>query len=206
MLEGLTAGFILSLSLFPGTVWVLKVGRTGDRLRVLAVASALFLSQIAWVVVGAPGLMMMLRYLRFLETPMYFFGAFILFYHGWKLFRTRRARALDDAGKLPAAGVLFHNALTRATAMPMRLPSTIAVLLATGLYVNNPVSGGTALFAVAGAVLGAGWWWGQVAVLTLLFANRVPERITLRSLNKIRPFCAALFLLLACICLVLASG
>ena len=206
MLEGLTSGFILSLALFPGTVWMVKVGRAADRARVFAVGAGLVLSQIAWLAVGVPGLMMMLRYLNFLESPMYYFGAFILLYHGWKLWRTRRASTLDDAGALPPAGILFHNAFTRATAMPMRLPSAIAVLLATGLYVNNPVSAETVALALAGAVVGVCWWWGQVAVLTVLFANRVPEQVTLRSLNKIRPLCAVLFLLLTGICLVFAGG
>jgi hypothetical protein len=37
MLEGITVGFILSLTLFPGTVWLIKVGIGGTKGQVLAV-------------------------------------------------------------------------------------------------------------------------------------------------------------------------
>ena len=41
MLEGLTSGFILSLSLFPGTVWVVRLGVVGRWPHVVAACSAL---------------------------------------------------------------------------------------------------------------------------------------------------------------------
>ena len=47
MIEGITAGLILSLALFPGTVWLAKVGVVGTKRQVFAVGLAFALSQMA---------------------------------------------------------------------------------------------------------------------------------------------------------------
>ena len=78
MLEGITAGFILSLALFPGTVWLAKVGANGTKRQVCAVGLAFALSQLIWLFVSVPGLMMMSRHLSFLRLGMHVFAAFVL--------------------------------------------------------------------------------------------------------------------------------
>lgn len=205
MLEGITAGFILSLTLFPGTVWLAKVGVAGARVQVLAVGLAFALSQLLWLVVAIPGLLMMMTHLSFLRTAMHWFAAFVLGYMAIKFFRTRRVDVLDDVDALPPARVLFRNAFNRALAMPMRLPTAMAVLMATGVYINHAPTWMNALPVLLGAVIGVAWWWGQFSFLSAFFAKRVPPDITLRSLNKIRPFCGVLYCFLAGIVLFLGG-
>jgi threonine/homoserine/homoserine lactone efflux protein len=205
MLEGITAGFILSLVLFPGTVWLAKVGVCGTKRQVCAVGLALALSQMIWLLVAIPGLMMMSKHLSFLRMGMHLFAVFVLGYMAVKFFRTRRVEVLDDAGALPAPLVLFRNAFNRALAMPMRLPTAMAVLLATGVYVNHPPTWEVVPSVMLGGLIGVGWWWGQFTFVAAFFAKRVPERITMKSLNKIRPFCAVLFCCLSLIAFLLAG-
>lgn len=205
MLEGITAGFILSLALFPGTVWLAKVGVVGTKRQVLAVGLAFALSQIIWLFVAIPGLMMMSKHLSFLRVGMHLFAVFVLGYMAVKFFRTRRVEVLNDAGALPAPMVLFRNAFNRALAMPMRLPTAMAVLLATGVYVNHTPTWQVVPSILLGGLIGISWWWGQFTFLSAFFAKRVPERITMKSLNKIRPFCAVLFCFLSLIALLLAG-
>lgn len=78
----------------------------------------------------------------------------------------------------------------------MRLPAAMAILLATGVYINHPSEWATVPNILLGALIGVSWWWGQFTFLAAYFAKRVPYPITIKSLNKIRPFCAAL-----CLCL-----
>ena len=101
------------------------------------------------------------------------------------------------------ASELFFQAFNRSLAIPMRLPTAIALLLATGVYTNHPPTWEVALVVMLGGFVGIGWWWGQLFVLTALFAKRVPEPITVRSLNKIRPFCGVLLGILAVVALLL---
>lgn len=203
MLEGITAGFILSLTLFPGTVWLAKVGVSGRTGQVVAVGLGFWLAQFIWLVVAVPGLMMMCRHLSYVGAGMHIFASFVLAYMGLKFLRARRAESLGDAGELPTSATLFRNALNRSLAMPLRLPAAMAILLATGAYLNNPPIWSSVPNILFGALIGVTWWWGQFTFLSVFFAKRVPERITLKSLNKIRPFCAFLCLGLAVIVLFL---
>ena len=86
----------------------------------------------------------------------------------------------------------------------MRLPLAISLALGTMVFVNHPVSHSTVVWALLGAVIGVFYWWGQLAFLAVLFAKRVPEAITLKSINKIRPFAAVLFFVMAVLALLLA--
>ncbi|GEM_PF-473107 len=206
MLEGITAGFILSLALFPGTVWLIKIGRSGSRSQVFTIGVALALSQFFWICASAPGLMMMTKNLSFLRAGMYWFAAFVLTYMGVKILRS--PKVTDLTFKLPkdlSKDNLFNTTLARAVAMPMRLPATVAILMATGVFINNDANTELVVYIVLGALVGILWWWGQFAILAAFFVKRVPLRVTLRSLNRIRMFSGILFFLLALIC-ILISG
>jgi threonine/homoserine/homoserine lactone efflux protein len=203
MLEGITAGFILSLSLFPGTVWLARVGYAGQVRQVVSVGAGFWLSQLLWLFFAVPGLMMMCRHLSLISPVMYVFGAFVLLYMSFKFFRARRVEQLEEDFALPEASSLFRRALVQSFAMPMRLPAAMAILLATGVYINHPPDWSALPRIFLGVLIGVSWWWGQFTALALFFVKRVPEEITLKSLNKIRPFCGLLFIGLAAVSLFL---
>lgn len=203
MLEGITAGFIFSLTLFPGTVWLAKVGVRGTKLQVAAVGLAFWLSHFFWLFVAVPGLMMMYAHLPFIRFGMHLFAAFVLAYMAFKFFRSKRVFQIDDAPELSRPWELFNTCLNQSLAMPMRLPAAMAILLATGVYINHLPLWATVPKVLLGALIGVTWWWGQFTILSAYFAKRVPDAITIKSLNKIRPFCAVLCLCLSGIVLFL---
>ena len=199
MLQGLTAGFIVSLTLFPGTVWLARLGLGATRGQLVAVGLAFGLSQFLWITFAAPGLLLMMRHLGFLQLWMHLFAAFVLLYVAFKLFTSKRLERLAPPGQLPSAGVLFRENLARALAMPMRLPLAMAVLLSTGLYVTRPPEWALVPQVFVGAFLGVLWWWGQFTTLAIIFAKRVPKPVTLRSLNKIPQLGWVVYFILALI-------
>ena len=203
MLEGVAAGFILSLILFPATVWLVKVGLAGTIRQALVVALGFALSQFLWLLVAIPGLSMMLKHLAPMRPAMHLFATFVLAYMAFRTIRGNRVESLDDAGELPSLRVLFRNAFNRALAIPMRLPTAMSVLLATGVYVNNPNDWETAPGIVLGSMIGVSWWWGQIFLLTVLFGKRVSQPVTIKSLNKIRPFSAILLATMGIISLLM---
>jgi len=203
MLEGITAGFIFSLTLFPGTVWLAKVGVRGTKAQVLAGGLAFWLSHFFWLMVAVPGLMMMYAHLPFIRFGIHLFAAFVLTYMAFKFLRSKRVERIDDAPAMSRPSELFKTLFNQSLAMPMRLPSAMAILLATGVYVNHPADWETVPTVLLGVVIGVTWWWGQFTFLAIYFARRVPHPITIKSLNKIRPFCTVLCLCLAGIVLFL---
>lgn len=197
MLEGLTSGFILSLSLFPGTVWVARLGVVGERRHVMAACLGFGLSQWIWLCVSVPGLMMMLVNLHFVVTGMYWFAALNLAYMSVKFFRTPRAQDLEDVPAPSSSWSIFQHAFVQSLAMPMRLPIAMALILSTGTFINNPPVLESLLGILLGCLLGTLAWWGQLGVLLALFAKSVPVPVTLKSINKIRPLCACIYMVLA---------
>ncbi|MGJ8654044.1 MAG: LysE family transporter [Opitutaceae bacterium] len=200
MLEGITTGLIMSLTLFPGAVWLAKVGIAGGLRQTIAVGLGLWLSQLAWLMFAIPGLMMMYKHLHFMHAGMHLFAAFVLVYMALKFFRTKRVEQLDDVEGLPSSLTLFRTTFNQSFSMPMRLPAAMAILLATGTYINHDPIWGVVPSIALGALIGVTWWWGQFTFLAIFFAKRVSYPITIKSLNKLRPFCAA-----TCLCLAVVS-
>lgn len=205
MLEGITLGFIVSLSLFPGIIWCLTVGMHGSRRQVVAVHLGFALSQLVWLLVAVPGLLLMMRNLPFLRVGIHLFAAGVLAYTSYKMLRTRRAERLDAVTQFSEPRVLFRRAFVQSLAMPMRLPLAMAVLMATGAFVNHAVVPSLVPVLLAGGLIGVVWWWGQLTFLCLFFVRRVPVPITLRSVNKLRPFCFLLYAVLALITLLMGA-
>ena len=203
MLEGITAGFIFSLTLFPGAVWLVKLGYGVSSRRVLAVGFALFLSQSVWVSFSVPSLRMIAAHLDLLREGVHLFAALVLAYMAWKFFRAERVESLQVRKPVVEPLELFRNTLNQSLAMPMRLPSVMAILLSTGVFVNHEPTWENVLQIMLGGLIGTLAWWGQFTFLSLAFVKRVPVHITLKSLNKIHPFCSGLCVCLAVIVLLL---
>jgi hypothetical protein len=121
----------------------------------------------------------------------------------FKFFRSKRVEYIDDAPALSSPWKLFSAAFNQSVAMPMRLPAAMAILLATGVYINHPAEWAVVPNVLLGAFIGVTWWWGQFTFLSAYFAKRVPYPITIKSLNKICPFCTLLCLCLSGIVLFL---
>ena len=203
MLEGITAGLIFSLTLFPGVVWLVKVGVAGSRAQVVAVGLGFAVSNLFWLCFAISGLMMMSKHLGFIRFGMHLFASFVLLYVALKFLRSKRVARIDDAPALDSKGALFTAAFRQSLAMPLRLPVAMAILLATGMFVNHVPDWETVPKAMLGACIGVTCWWGQMTFLSAFFAKRVAHPISVRSLNKIRPFCGALSLILAGVVLFL---
>ena len=141
--------------------------------------------------------MLMRVNLPFAETGMYWFAALNLSYMGFKFFRTARAEQLADVPAPDAAWPVFRRAFIHALAMPLRLPLAMALVLASGTFVNHLPTIGHLPEILLGALLGTVWWWGQLGGLAVLFAKTVPVPVTLKSINKIRPLCVCIYTVLA---------
>lgn len=205
MLEGMTAGFILSLSLFSGSVWLAKAGVVGRPRQVCTIGLAFVLSQALWFLMGASGLLLMMVQLPFIQKEMHWLAATALFFLSIQFFKAPRAECLDDVVELPDALTLFRDAFNRSMALPVSLPLGMAILMATGAYVNHEADWARLPYVLAGSVFGLIGWWGMLSFLAVFFVRRVPLPVTLRSLNKIPPFCGILYLCLAVIALFFST-
>jgi hypothetical protein len=70
----------------------------------------------------------------------------------------------------PSVGLLQHT-FNRALAMPLRLPTATAMLMAMGVVPITRRAGRSCLAVALGAMLGVGWWWWQFSFLTAFFCK-----------------------------------
>ena len=205
MIEGIAAGLIYSLTLYPGMVWLTKVGLAGNRRQVAAVGLAFWLSHIVWLLISSCAVLLMIRNLSFLKMGIHIFAAFVLLYMARKFFLSRRVETLRDPHALPGSGKLFWSAFKQSFAMPLRLPAAVAITTATGVGGQELTVHSLSLLFF-GIFLGITWWWGKFTLIGIFFVRRVERPTTIRSLNRLRTFCAYLSVALAGVSLIMIGG
>ena len=202
---GLKAGFIIAITLLPAAIWIAKLGSNGYRGASFAAALACLLAQSFWFLISALGIFVILDQLPRAPVLLEVFSSLVLLFLAYRYFSAPQAKSLavEDPGK--ASGI-FAQTFLRALAMPIRLPLTMAVMVAVGTHLRYPGELVGFPELVAGAIIGAAIWWLELAFLAAVIAPRVSQPVTLRSLNRLRPLSALLFLILACITLLFLAG
>jgi len=196
--KGLVLGFIFSVALVSGTVWCAQVSLRQGLLGGLQVALALALAQLVHcglALVALYGLLLMpinmIPWLRGLAI-------LVFLYFAIKMFRAPRATTLEGHSTEILRGRLFSATFVLAVTMPMRLGGYLALAIAAGLpghgltQISVPV-----VASLAG--LGSFAWFAYIVTLAVIFGHRVPEPITLRSINKLNFLSGAIFILTALI-------
>ncbi|MBC2594492.1 hypothetical protein H5P28_09505 [Ruficoccus amylovorans] len=210
LLKGFVLGFIFSVIMVPGTVWCVQVTRRYGLRAGLAAALGITLGQGAWITTSV-ALMAVLWMLPLQSELTWIFrvlAALTLVYMALVMFRARRADSLDCPVLPGGASRIFRGTMAVSMGMPMRFFGYMAFCVAAGLEDHLPNQPGHALMVVVGAVCGTAVWWLYMVTLARVFGRRVPERISLRSINKLNPLGGGILLLVAVMTLLplLARG
>ena len=79
----------------------------------------------------------------------------------------------------------MKSSFWRSLVMPWRFPLWAVLIVSIGVHLRGPGWELVPLFTL-GAVLGQMGWFAHFVLVAGLFGRRVPEEISLRSLNKLR--------------------
>lgn len=184
VLGGIWMSLLYSAAVMPASVWVIQLTVSRGWFCGLACALGLALGQVPWCLAAAlllfefPGLWQAADlWLRALAS------AFLL----WMAIRSARAPAvrglyLETSGSTWA---LMKSSFWRSLVMPWRLPLWVGLIVSIGVHLRGPGWELVPLFGL-GAVLGQMGWFAHFVLVAGLFGRRVPEPISLRSLNKLR--------------------
>ena len=200
-LAGLALGLVFASATFSSSVWVVQATMAGGWTAAWRVVCGVSLAQGAWALMASfplPGLRLLGE--RF-DWPFRAVaaGAFLQLAFAVAGSPALAVLRLTDAER-PGGG-WFPHAFQRALSMPLRLPGYLSLYLLAGLHLNAPDVVGMLLLG-AGVAAGAAAWMGHLAFLALFFGPRVPDPVTLISLNKLRRLAVVVFLGLA----LIASG
>lgn len=197
LFKGFVLGFIFAVTMIAGTVWCAQVTIRHGMRSGLGAALGITLGQAVWIVLAVSSVLLftMLPLNRELMPMLRTVAAIIFVYMSIKLFRARKAESL----RCPAAEGGFDRILMGTLAvslgMPMRYFGYVAFCVAAGLGYHR-LDPERITLVIAGAVTGTALWWIYIVVLARIFGRKVPEPITLRSINKLNPLGGVLYLLI----------
>lgn len=120
------------------------------------------------------------------------FALVTLVYMGWQVARSSRIKSIRYNGDLQGLRRIMFQTFQVALTMPLRLPAYIAFFVSISLHVRaqHPLNG---VFLATGIGLGSLMWWLYFVVLAAIFGKRVPEWISVKSMNKLRMLAAIVF-------------
>jgi len=196
--KGLVLGFIYSVALVSGTVWCVQVTLRSGLLAGGAVVSAIALSQ---ALLGGAAVLALYGLFMVpvpIGTALRLMAVVVFLYMAVKMLFAPKAKTLAERRAGGRPGRLFSATFALSITMPMRLGGYLAFSIAAGLP-QHGLTGSTVLLLAATVGIGAFIWFGYIVLLARLFGHRVPETVSLRSINKLNTLTAIVFFLVAII-------
>lgn len=184
ILGGIWLSLLYSAAVMPASVWVIQVTVSRRWLAGGAAALGLSLGQLPWCLLASAALFEFPQLWQALDLHLRIGAVLFLF---WMASRCARAPTVKGLRIETTASLaqLLRMSFWRSFIMPWRLPLWAAFILSVGVHLRGPGWEAAGLFSL-GAVVGQLLWHVHFIVVAGLFGHRVPEDISLRSLNKLR--------------------
>lgn len=198
---GAVLGLVFSVTLVSGTVWTVQMALRRGLSGGLAAGFGIALAQGLLGGVAAGVIFYLQQWHEYLDWPLRIASSGLFLWLARDVMQAGRIARLHFEGPVGSAWGVLMDSFEVALRMPMRLPGFMALLVAVSLHLR-PQSLSTAVVFAVGVCGGSMVWWLYFALLAKFFGHRVPEDISLRSLNKLRMLSLAVFLGLIVICLL----
>lgn len=184
ILGGIWLSLLYSAAVVPASVWVIQLTVSRGWVCGLMAGIGMAMGQLPWclgaslLLFGLPGFWQAADlWLRLAAA------AFAL----WMAARSARAPRIR-ALKLEVTGsawALLQKSLWRSLIMPWRLPLWAAYIVSVSVHLRGPGWEAASLFTI-GALAGQLLWFAHFTLIAGLFGHRVPQDISLHSMNKLR--------------------
>lgn len=184
LIGGIWLSLLYSAMVMPASVRVIQVTVSKGWRAGLVTGSGLSLGQLPWCAGACLLLFQAPAFWQRADLPLRALSVLFLLWMARRGMRAPEVLCLrTDCPQ--ASGELFRLSFWRSLTMPWRLPLWMAFIVSVSIHLRGP--GATAaLFFSLGALLGQLLWQGHFIFLAAVFGHRVPEGISLRSLNKLR--------------------
>ena len=203
---GFVLGFVFSVTMVSGAVWCVQITMHRGWVDGTAAGLGISLAQIVWSVFAAFFVWWLARFSEEYDWLYRICAAFVLGYMSMTVFQSPRFNTIQYDGPLRGFFSVLWTTFSLALAMPMRLAGYTSLLIAVSLHLRERPFEFAILLAL-GIGLGSMAWWFYFTLLAALFGKRVPEQISVQSMNKLRFLGGSIFLVLVIICIApLAPG
>lgn len=167
----------------PASVWTVRSTYSFGIRSGLAAALGLAAANFLWSGAAAALLFYRADINYLIDPPLRIIAVILMVHMAWEVKRSRSLESLHLHSNRPKH--MFRSTWLKAITMPWRFPLWLSIIMATGIHLRAPGLGAAFAFALA-AFCGSLAWHVYFALLTQLFGRRVPESVSLKSLNKLR--------------------
>jgi len=184
ILGGIWLSLLYSAAVMPATVWVIQLTVSRGWSSGLAAGVGLALGQFPWCLAAS---VLLLQFPSFWQAADHWIRALAVVFLVWMAIRSARARPVASI-RLGIEGShwgIFQSSFLRSLAMPWRFPLWATLIISIGVHLRGPGLLAALLFST-GCVLGQLAWHLHFIIVSALFGSRVPEDISLHSMNKLR--------------------
>lgn len=198
---GIVLGLIFSTTMISGAVWCVQITLKRGLSRGLSAGLAISFAQIAWAAFAGIIILWLATYRDDFDWLFRMLAIMVLIYMAITVFGAERIKSIDYDGPLKESGQVFMSTFGIALTMPMRLPGYVALFLSVNVHHFRHLDLFNSWMLAVGIGVGSMLWWTYFCLLAALFGKRVPEPITIKSMNKLRVLAGAVFIGLTLICI-----
>ncbi|MEX0331538.1 MAG: hypothetical protein AB3N64_08965 [Puniceicoccaceae bacterium] len=181
---GIWMSLLYSATVMPASVWAIQLTVSRGWLCGLACSLGLALGQLPWCVAAA---LILFEFSGLWQTVDLGLRALAAGFLLWMALRSARAPAVRALRVETESGTwaLVKSSFWRSLVMPWRLPLWAGLIVSVSVHLTGPGWELAPLFGF-GALVGQLGWFAHFVLIAGLFGRRVPEDISLRSINKLR--------------------
>ncbi len=183
-LGGIWLSLLYAATVMPATIWVIQLTVSRGWWSGIAASAGLALGQLPWALLAS---LILFQFPGFWQSAdLVLRGAAVLFlaWFAYKSARAPRVKALQLVVQGSRWGIL-KSSTWKSLLMPWRFPVWAGLLITMSIHLRGPGWEAAVLFT-AGTFIGQMAWALNFVFLAGLFGHRVPEDITLHSMNKLR--------------------
>lgn len=195
LIAGVVLGLVFSVTTVAGAVWCVQISMRRGFMSGLAAGGAIAAAQSFWAFLAALIIFKCGGFGYRYDWLFRICAILILGSMALTVFQSQRIQSINYTGPIKGVFKVFKTTLGIALTMPMRLPGYLALLVSVSLH-YRPRGVGDALLLGAGVGVGSLVWWLWFVVLAVLFGQRVPEPVTLKSMNKLKTLAGSVLLAL----------
>ncbi len=205
LIFGVILGTVFSVTTIAATVWCIQItiykGFWAGSIAGFGVA----LSQFGWALIAAAVVVYISSYAWEFDWLYRILAVPTLLSMAWSIFGSKKIESISYRGEFSKNSEIFYNTFINAIRMPMRFSGYISLFISVSLQLSPGfknegfISG---LLIAVGVFIGSMFWWLFFIILAALFGKRVPEPVTLKSLNKLKFLSGMVLLALALICAI----
>jgi threonine/homoserine/homoserine lactone efflux protein len=184
IIGGIWLSLIYAATVTPASVWVIQLTVSRSWWSGLMAALGMAMGQVPWSLAAGIVLFQFAEIWQRADLALRILSASLFIFLSIRSMRAKPISGLRLEVQGSGFGI-FRMSFWRSLVMPWRFPLWLGLIISMSVHLRGP-GGELALPFSLGAVAGQLAWYVHFILIAALFGNKVPDNISLHSMNKLR--------------------